>query len=121
MIIRNRKINPSAKEIMLSVSFTSADIRRWLEYYASLICQPFCGQKQEEAIEEKRSWRETEEALRYWFEHDPFVFKNYEAPYRQQLSAWAWMQSVKLGYLTPSATKPEEYMFTDKFFFLVKL
>ena len=119
MIVRNRKINPSAKEIMLSVSFTSADIRRWLEYYASLICQPFCGQKKEEAIEETRSRRETEEALRYWFEHDPFVFKNYEAPYRQQLSAWAWMQSVKLGYLTPSATKPEEYLYTDKFFKLV--
>lgn len=119
MIIRNRKINPSAKEIMLSVSFTSADIRRWLEYYASLICSPICGQKQEEAIEETRSRRETEEALRYWFEHDPFVFKNYEAPYRQQLSAWAWMQSIKLGYLTPSATKPDEYLYTDKFFKLV--
>ena len=121
MIIRNRKINPSAKEIMLSVSFTSADVRRWLEYYASLLCRPICGQTQEEAIEERRSMRETEDALRYWFEHCPSVFLNYEAPYRQQLSAWAWMQSVDLGYLTQSATQPEQYLYTDKFFSLVKL
>lgn len=120
MIIRNRKINPSAKEVMLSMCFTSADIRRWLEYYASLICLTVCSLKKEEEIDEIRSRRETEYALRYWFEHDPFVFKNYEAPYRQQLSAWAWMQSVKLGYLTQSAAKPDEYLYTDKFLKLVK-
>ena len=119
MIIRNRKINPSAKEIMLSVSFTSADVRRWMEDYANIICRRVCNQTIDEAIGEARNWRETEDSLRHFFEHRPNIFLNYEAPYRQQLSAWAWMQSVKLGYLTPSATKPEEYLYTDKFFKLV--
>ena len=120
MIIRNRKINPNAKEIMLSVSFTSADIRRWMEELANLMCM-YLGdeEKRQEAIENARK-RDTEEGMRYFFEHQPSIFKNYESPYRQQLSAWAWAQSVKLGYLTPSATKPEEYLFTDKFFSLVK-
>lgn len=119
MIIRNRKISPFSKEIMLSVSFTSADVRRWIEEYANIICRRVCNQTREEAIGEAMNWRESEDSLRHFFEHRPNIFLNYEAPYRQQLSAWAWMQSVKLGYLTPSATKPEEYLYTDKFFKLV--
>lgn len=120
MIVRNRKINPSAKEIMLSVSFTSADIRRWMEDYASVICRRTMGESLEDLKDECRRWRETEEGLRFFFEHRPSIFLNYEAPYRQQLSAWAWMQAVLLGYLTPSAAKPDEFFFTDKFFVLVK-
>ena len=78
------------------------------------------GDSLEDLKDEGRRWRETEESLRYFFEHRPSIFLNYEAPYRQQLSAWAWMQAVLLGYLTQSATKPEEYFFTDKFLVFVK-
>ncbi len=120
MIIRNRKINPNAKEVMLSVSFTSADVRRWLEEYANLRCRRIFDETLEEVIEDARHKRETEESMRFFFEHQPSVFRNYEAPYRQQLSAWAWAQIVSLGYLTQSATKPEEFLFTDKFLNLVK-
>ena len=119
MIIRNRKINPSAKEIMLSVSFTSADVRRWMEDYANIICRRVCDQTREEAIEETRSRRETEQALRYWLEHCPSVFLNYEAPYREQLSAWGFTQAVTLGYLVQSAARPDEYLLSDKFFSLI--
>ena len=83
-------------------------------------------EKRQEAIEETRKLynspgkRFTEDSLRYPFEHMPSMFKNYEAPYRQQLSAWAWVQAVSLGYLTQSATNPDEYLLTDKFFALVK-
>ena len=127
MIVRNRKINPNSKEISLTVSYTSADVRRFLEIIANILCS-YVGdeEKKKEAIEKSRMLynspgnRYTEDSLRYPFEHMPSMFKIYEAPYRQQLSAWACVQAISLGYLTPSATNPDEYLLTDKFFALVK-
>lgn len=119
MIVRKRKINPTAKEIQLSISFSSADIRRWMKEYACLVCMPIF-QPIEEAIDECRNCTETEEGMRYFFEHRPSVFLNFESPHRQQLSGWAFAQSVALGYLVPSAVREGEYFFTDKFFSLAK-
>ena len=120
MIVRKRKINPTAKEIQISISFGSADVRRWMQEYASLICQRICYEPIEEAIERARKLPETEDTMRYFFEHRPSIFLNYESPYREQLSGWAFAQAVALGYLVPSAAREGEYLLTDKFFSLVK-
>lgn len=120
MITRKRKVNINAKEVQISVCFTQADIRRWMEDYANILCRRVCDQTREEAIGEAMNWRESEDSLRYFFEHRPSIFLNYEAPYRQQLSAWAFQQSVSSGYIVQSTARPNEYLLTDKFFALVK-
>jgi len=120
MIIRKKRISNTSKEIQLSISFSSADIRRWMKECACLMCRPVCLQPIEESIEEWRNYTETEEGMRYFFEHRPSVFLNFESPHRQQLSGWAFAQSVALGYLVPSAVREGEYFFTDKFFLLAK-
>ena len=120
MITRKRIINVNSKEVQISVCFTLADIRRWMEDYANILCRRVSDQTREEAIGEAMNWRESEETLRYFFEHRPSIFLNYEAPYRQQLSAWAFQQSVSSGYIVQSTARPNEYLLTDKFFALVK-
>lgn len=121
MITRKRKINPNATEVQLAISFSLADVRRWLELYVDLFLSPLTQhEKRETTLERARSWKETEDNLRYWLEHDKNVFANYEEPFRSQLSCWAWCQIVSKGYLTPSGTKEGEYLPTEKLLKLIR-
>ncbi len=108
MIIRKRKINLKDTEVMLSLSFGSPDTKKWMQRFCRLlILDP-------DQVDYWRHATLTEQDFRYWAEHDPRVFANYEEPWRTQLSAWFFRQIKDAGYITASGTQENLFYLSEK-------
>ena len=127
MILRNRNINTTADEVRLHVAYGGPDVRR----FARILVRLFGGisssphgvfvedsprkvsaDDELEAIYYLRHNKFSEEDVRYSLERHPLIFQNYETKWREQLSRWAFVQLLKLGYLTPTATDENVFQFS---------
>ena len=111
MIIRRNKLNIKAKDVSFMMSFGPADVRRFLKDF-------FCSCSTDD-VEFFRGLSFAEGDLRYWMEHDAFVFAAFESPWREQLSAWLWRQWLDAGYFVQSASQDGVYFFSEKALALV--
>ena len=111
MIIRENKINPKSEHVKFSVSFGSADIKRFVRMYIDTITMNY-----PDLLLSIKSWNITEHEIRHWMESDLRVFANIENPWRTQLSAWAWAHIVSENYVIPSATHEDRFIFAEKCF-----
>lgn len=111
MITRRNRINYRAKEVSLAVAFGQADVKRWLK--------DFLNSFTFDDLESFQSLDFREQDLRYYAEHDPFVFGSFEQPWRSHLSAWLWTQWQDASYFTASATQEGIYFFSPKALALV--
>ncbi len=111
MIVRRNKLNIRAKDVGFMMSFGPADVRRFLK--------DFFNSCSTDDVEFFRGLSFKESDLRYWSEHDPFVFAAFESPWREQLSAWLWYQWLEAGYFVKSASQDEVFYFSEKALALV--
>lgn len=106
MIIRNKRLNTNANEVMLSVCFSKVDVLKWLRRFTNIYCK---GMKELED-----NWINTmitEKDVRNFLEQDGMVLGSFEERWREQLSAWAWNVAVREKYLKQSSTPGEGHIF----------
>ncbi len=108
MIVRKRAINTSNAEVQISISYSSADLKKWMQRFVRILV------KTPDAVPYWKEQTMAEGEFRYWFEHDPHCFLNVEDPWRTQLSQWAFKQLLKLGYITPSGNDENKYFLSEK-------
>lgn len=111
MIIRHNKISLKADFVKFEFSLSISDLKEYLLLYLEMVSLHDTDMKlqaKEEPI--------TELGLRYFFEHHPAIFANFNNPYREQLSAWAWHHLLKEKYIISSATNDTDFYFTEKAF-----
>lgn len=116
MITRKQRINPNATEVQVAVSYGAADIRRFVGNFMrpSLFGPPDKIMYPDEFVKDWRTYDFAEQELRYTFEVHPAIFGNYEQPWRNQLSGWAFQQCIRLGYIVASAAVEGRYYFSPK-------
>ncbi len=108
MIVRKRAINTSNAEVQISISYSSADIKKWMQRFVRILI------KTPDAVEYWRGQTLTENEVRYWLEHDGRAFLAIEKPWNTQLSQWAFKQMITAGYLTQSGNEENKYYFSEK-------
>ena len=105
MIIRKQAIKQSSEEVSLQVSFTLADISRWMKMYYSLVATP-CGHSFALALPINE-----QSALQYFGNE---AFSGFPQKYREQLAAWAFAMARRHGFLIQS----QDPFLADNIFFL---
>lgn len=112
MIVRQRNINPKAREVRLTIALGSPDAKALLKD----ILQIFAGGGMTEDVGRRLPFDEV--SMRLTLERSKFNL--IEQPWNQQLCAWTWAQWVALGFLTPSSTEEGTFYPTSKAIALVK-
>lgn len=97
---RQSKVNDTCDEIGFMVSLTTADVKKWLTEYVSVLSR--CG------IED---FAETEQNIRHWLEHEIFV--NFPLKHSGQLSKWVVATGLRKKYLSESATTQGRLIFAE--------
>lgn len=101
MIIRRvNKISLESDEVLLTVSYTIADVKRWLVEYVRTLQK--CG---------INDFTESESCLRYFLENAPLC--HLPNKYAQQLSRWIISVGLRKGYLAQSANDDKLLLFSD--------
>lgn len=111
MIIRNNKINRTTAFVKFTVSYGLPDIKKWMRQYIDCITlhDPTLLLRAKEEVF-------SEHDVRYYLEHTPNIFANFDNPWKEQLSAWAWYHIVNEKYVIQSATDEHKFLFTEKAF-----
>ena len=109
MIERKNSINPQAEIVQITFSYSRAVIKRWVRVYVRELCAPD-GLREDEASRTAV----TEVDFTRWISNHPLAFCAIEQPWSRQLSRWAFVQAVKLGYLAEVEDKPGCYRLTPK-------
>ena len=112
MIIRDNQIRASCNEVKLAVCFGIPDIRRFVKMFI----EQLTNNHDPDLLSYAKSATFTEQEVRHWLEHHPFAFGWIEKNWRIQLSAWCWYHLVHDGFVIPSATKDDAYIFADSCF-----
>lgn len=114
MITRRNKINLNAKEVQLSISFTSADVKHWVRHLMSLGMEPDPSVNDQEHVQYIRSIPWTEHDLLTWAKSDPAVFRFLDEPWRSSLAAWLLSRIVAEGYIEKSPVEQDKYYISAK-------
>jgi len=107
MILRNRRINLDADEIMLSVSFTKADVKRILTDAVALHYWKGIDRLLRLHMEEPKPETEFRELI----EHHPSFF-GFPEKWRAELSRWAFASALRQNLIKKSATSELYYIGT---------
>lgn len=109
MIERRNAINPQAEVVQITFSYSRADIKRWVRVFVREVCG------RDGLLEpEARQLTMTELDFTRWLCNHPLAFCAIEQPWAGQLTRWAFVQAVTLGYLAKAEGKPGFYSLTAK-------
>ena len=109
MIERKHNINPQAKVVQITLSYSRADIKYWMRLFVREVCG------RDGLLEpEARELTLTEVDFTRWLCSHPLAFYSIEEPWSRQLARWAFVQAVTLGYLAEDKDKPGYYRLTAK-------
>lgn len=96
MIQRKSQINVNSAEISLTLSFTSADIWFWLNYYCRVYYYiDYCDNYQRLFFETVV----TKEDVCYYFAHEPRCLGWMPEKHARPIADWAFTQALKKGYI----------------------
>ena len=105
IVRRTNDINPDAKEVLITVSYTESDCKIWIDKY----CLCLCAYGMPDILD--GNYKESE--IRHFLEHEPTAFGFYAPKYAAKLSRWAFKQILRIGLLIPSANTKNMFIFSD--------
>ena len=109
MVLRNKRINRQANEIMLSVSYGLPDIKKMIQWIFLCYYYKDCDW----LLNDRLSTPHTEQEILELFKLDPKCFGNYEEKWANPLSEWAFNFCLREKYIFQSASNDNHYFFTD--------
>lgn len=105
MILRNRKINPNASDIQISISYSAADVKQaFVTYHKSLAGYSYDYQWAE-------TCQQSIQDLQHYLTHT--VFQYYESKWADQLADWMITQALKNKLIKADPMKPNTYYLTE--------
>ena len=108
MIVRNRRIGKDASEIQLSLSYTSVDVRKMVQWIFACYYIKGCDFLEEKELATPHSQQEIIEL----FQCDWRCFGNYADKWSRLLGEWAFRTCISKGYIQESAKHPNTFFFT---------
>ena len=120
MIIRNRKINNSSREIQFSVSFGSPDLRRLLKDILGYHYQQLDDDPDFDWKHDANKYPLSESELRGSFAHPRASTSLLPAKTREAVAQWAFAQLLAQGFVSERVGQPGTYFFTEKAFLVME-
>ena len=109
LILRNKKISPTAKNVQLSVCYGDVDVKRMMQWI--FLCYYYKGSdwRLKEILAEPHS----EQDILYLLTIDPKCFGNFQGKWGKLLSEWCFNLALRNQYIISSVVDKNVYYFTE--------
>ena len=107
MVLRNKSISPTAKNVQLSLSYGEPDVVDMFKW----LCRCYVTHSFDVAGQLARPF--TEQDLLYMLSHDLHCFGNYQEKWAQKLAEWCFLFALRIGLIIKSAVEENTYYFTE--------
>lgn len=109
MVLRNKSISPTAKNVQLSLSYGEPDVSDMFKWLCR--CYLLHGFAYDVSGQLARPF--TEQDILYMLSHDLHCFGNYQEKWAQKLAEWCFLFALRIGLIIKSAVEENTYYFTE--------
>ena len=109
MVLRNKSISPTAKNVQLSLSYGEPDVVDMFKW----LCRCYVTHNCDFDIAGQLARPFTEQDLLYMLSHDLHCFGNYQEKWAQKLAEWCFLLALRIGLIIKSAVEENAYYFTE--------
>ena len=109
MVLRDKRINTTAKNVQLSVSYGESDVRDMIKW----LCKCYVTNNSDFDLVGKLKTPWTEQDLLYALIHDPRCFGNYQEKWARMLAEWCLKTALRIKMIEQSIVGENSYYFAE--------